>query len=105
MTIKGKIDDPYDKYMVVSFQNSTLVLSIGTEKVTEVKDSGLADNERTLHVGIFEDNSYVQITPKSVIHIKGDAGNRKRAKWDTSHGKIVKACSNSRQVAIAIEGG
>jgi|LauGreDrversion4_2_1035121.scaffolds.fasta_scaffold33373_3 splicing factor 3B subunit 3 len=96
MTIKGKIDDAFDKYMVVSFQNATLVLSIGTEKVTEVKDSGLADNERTLHVGVLEDNSYVQVTPKSIIHIKGDAGNRKRAKWETSHGKIIKACSNSK---------
>ena len=72
------------------------MLSIGAEKVTEVKDSGLVDNERTLHVGILEDNSYVQVTPKSVIHIKGDVGNRKRAKWETSHGKIIKACSNSR---------
>jgi len=45
--------------MVVSFASATLVLSIGTEKVTEVKDSGLADNEQTLHVGILEDNSYI----------------------------------------------
>ena len=59
MTIKGKIDDTFDKYMLVSFQNTSLVLSIGTEKVTEVKDSGFADNERTLHIGILEDNSYV----------------------------------------------
>jgi splicing factor 3B subunit 3 len=105
MTIKGRTDDPYDKYMVVSFQDSTLVLSIGTEKVTQVMDSGLADGERTLHVGIMEDNSYVQVTPKSIIHIKGDASNRKRAKWDSGQGKILKCCSNSRQVAISIEGG
>ena len=59
MTIKGRADDQYDKYMIVSFQSATLVLSIGTEKVTEVKDSGLAGDERTLHVGILEDNSYV----------------------------------------------
>ncbi len=80
-------------------------MSIGTEKVTEVKDSGLADNERTLHVGILEDNSYVQVTPKSIIHIKGDAGNRKKAKWESGQGKILRACSNTRQVAITIEGG
>jgi splicing factor 3B subunit 3 len=96
MTIKGKTDDAFDKYMIVSFQSATLVLSIGTEKVTEVKDSGLADNERTLHVGILEDNSYVQVTPKSIIHIKGDATNRKRAKWESGKGKILKACSNTR---------
>ena len=72
------------------------MLSIGTEKVTEVKDSGLADNERTLHVGLLEDNSYVQVTPKSIIHIKGDFAARKRAKWESGQGKIVHACSNSR---------
>lgn len=59
MTIKGKLSDPFDKYMIVSFQSETLVLSIGTEKVTQVKDSGLAENERTLHVGVLEDSSYV----------------------------------------------
>lgn len=73
MTMKGRIEDIYDKYMIVSFANATIVLSIGSEKVTEAKDSGLTDNERTLHVGILEDNSYVQVTPKSIIHIKGDA--------------------------------
>ncbi len=72
------------------------MLSIGTEKVSEVKDSGLVDNERTLHVGIFEDNSYVQVTPKSIIHIKGDVSSRKKAKWDSGQGKILRACSNSR---------
>ena len=93
--------------MVVSFQAATLVLSIGTEKVTEVKDSGLVDNERTLHVGVLEDNSYIQVTPKSIIHVKGgeQGGNRKKAKWDSGQGKILKACSNARQVAISIEGG
>ena len=45
--------------MIVSFQQQTLVLSIGQEKVSEVKDSGFVDNERTLHVGILEDNSYI----------------------------------------------
>jgi hypothetical protein len=43
----------------------------------------MVDNERTLHVGILEDNSYVQVTPRSIIHIKGDPTNRKRAKWDS----------------------
>ncbi|CDW71789.1 splicing factor 3b subunit 3 [Stylonychia lemnae] len=105
MTVKGKIDDIYDKYMIVSFQQQTLVLSIGQEKVTEVKDSGLTDEESTLHVGILQDNSYVQITPKSIIHIKGDPSNRKRAKWDSEKGKIIKACSNQRQVVISIQGG
>lgn len=59
MTLKGKIEDPHDKYMIVSFPQQTLVLSIGDEKVTEVVNSGFYSNERTLHSGILEDNSYV----------------------------------------------
>jgi len=40
MTLKGDIDDKHDKYMVVSFPDSTLVLSIGGEKVSQVTNSG-----------------------------------------------------------------
>lgn len=96
MTMKGKNDDPFDKYMIVSFQSATLVLSIGTERVFEVKDSGLVDNERTLHASLLEDNSFIQVTPKSIIHIKGDPSNRRKAKWESGQGKILRVCSNSR---------
>jgi splicing factor 3B subunit 3 len=58
-TLKGKISDVFDKYMIVSFQNSTLVLTIGEDKVAEDKFSGFYNNERTIHAGILEDNSYV----------------------------------------------
>ena len=40
VTVKGKFTDPYDKYMIVSFFNHTLVLSIGEDKVAEEKYSG-----------------------------------------------------------------
>ena len=58
-TLKEKREDLYDKYMVVSFQQQTLVLSIGGEKVQEVHNSGLYGNEKTIHVGLLEDNSMV----------------------------------------------
>lgn len=59
ITVKSKIYDLYDKYMIVSFPQSTLILSIGEDKVAEEKYSGFYTNERTLHAGILEDNSYV----------------------------------------------
>ena len=40
-TVRGRHDEPYDRYIVVSFTNATLVLSIG-ETVEEVTDSGRA---------------------------------------------------------------
>jgi len=59
ITVKGKITDVFDKFMIVSYHDETIVLTIGEQTVSQVKDSGLVDNERTLHVGILEDNSYV----------------------------------------------
>ena len=76
LTIKEWIEDQFDKYMVVSFQSARLVLSIGWEKVTDDKDSGLVDNERMLNIGIPEDNLYMQVTQKSIIHTKSEMSNR-----------------------------
>ncbi|GJT26040.1 spliceosome-associated protein 130 A [Tanacetum coccineum] len=39
-TVKKNINDEFDAYIVVSFANATLVLSIGGETVEEVSDSG-----------------------------------------------------------------
>jgi len=65
----------------------------------------LVDNERTLHVGLLEDNSVIQVTQKSIFHIKGD-NLKKKAKWDAGlQSKIVRACSNNRQLAVSLEGG
>jgi len=103
-TLKETTHDPFDKLMVVSFTQQTLVLSISADKVSEVHNSGLYGNERTLLAAIMEDNSMIQVTEEGIIHIRsGDA--KKRTKWESGKGKILKACSNMRQVAISIEGG
>ena len=46
-TVKKKADDDYDSYIIVSFVNATLVLSIG-ETVEEVTDSGFLGTTPTL---------------------------------------------------------
>lgn len=61
-TLKAKVNDHYDKYLAVSFASHTLVLLIGDDKLTEVHNSGLYGNERTVHAGVMEDNSIVQVT-------------------------------------------
>jgi splicing factor 3B subunit 3 len=45
------------------------------------------------------------VTPKSIIHVKGDQTSRKKAKWEAGQSKILRACSNTRQLAISLEGG
>ena len=58
-TVKKRRDDEHDAYIVVSFVNATLVLSIG-ETVEEVTDSGLKPDTPTLHTSLLGDDAIVQ---------------------------------------------
>ena len=48
---------------------------------------------------------FIQVTKSSLVQIKGRGENRRRTKWESEKGRILMACSNSRQVVIYIEGG
>ncbi len=97
-TIKENITDEYDKYVIISFTNASLVLKIG-EKFSEVTDSGFDLKMPSLHVGLLEDNSFIQVYPKGIIQIKAD---KKKNKYE-SDSKILCACSNSRQIVLALQ--
>lgn len=97
-TLKGDIIDTYDKYVIVSFQNATLVLSI-EEKVREVHTTGFDLKKPSLHVNILADNTFIQVLPNGIIHIKAD---KKRAFYQTSS-KIFAVTSNHRQIATALQ--
>ena len=105
MTLKGSLEDDLHKYMVVSFPESTIVLEIKQDKVQQVTNAGFYTNESTLHTNLLSGDVFIQVTPKSLIQIKGEGEKRKRNQWESDQGKIVMACSNERQVAIYIEGG
>ena len=59
------MNDEYDGYIVVSFSNATLVLSIG-ETVEEVNDSGFLGTVPTIRVQLLQDNSLIQARPGSL---------------------------------------
>jgi len=59
-TVKRRSDDPYDAYIVVSFVNATVVLSIG-ESVEEVTDSGFLLTTPTLAVTQLGEDSLLQV--------------------------------------------
>ena len=99
-TVKGKIADEFDKYIILSFPNGTFVLSIG-ENVKEVHDSGLDTQKSTLYVGVLEDDSIIQVFSNGIRHIRSD---KKINQWLTE-GKITKAVSNPHQVVISLVGG
>ena len=101
-TVKKSIDDEFDRYIVVSFSNATLVLSIG-DNVEEVTDSGFLTTAPTLQVVLLADNALIQVHPGGIRHIRPDS---RTSEWKSPGGRIVQlASANSRQVAISLSGG
>ncbi|KAK6185339.1 hypothetical protein SNE40_007593 [Patella caerulea] len=101
-TVKRRIDEDYDAYIIVSFVNATLVLSIG-ETVEEVTDSGFLGTTPTISCSQLGDDALVQIYPEGIRHIRSD---KRVNEWKTPGKKaIVKCAVNQRQVVIALTGG
>jgi len=101
-TVKVNADDDYDTYIIVSFINATLVLSIG-ETVEEITDSGFLGTTPTLATGLMGDDALVQIYPDGIRHIRSD---RRVNEWRCPERRqIVKCSCNRQQVVIALTGG
>eukprot|EP01133_Synstelium_polycarpum_P001533 gene1533-1790_t len=101
-TVPHSSSDPIDKYIIVSFIGSTLVLSVG-ETVEEVTDSGVLATTTTLLVRPLSGESIVQVHPHGIRHIKAD---RRVNEWRAPGRKtIMLATANSTQVVVALSGG
>ncbi|KAI5084296.1 hypothetical protein GOP47_0000465 [Adiantum capillus-veneris] len=101
-TVKKSVNDEFDAYIVVSFTNATLVLSIG-ETVEEVNDSGFLDTTPSLAVSLLGEDSLMQVHPNGIRHIRADG---RINEWKTPGKKtIVKVGYNRMQVVIALSGG
>ena len=75
--VRRSVHDEYDGYIIVSFANATLVLSIG-DTVEEVNDSGFLGTVPTLRAQLLEDSSLVQVSrappPPPFAPISTEAG-------------------------------
>ncbi|MCJ1340592.1 pre-mRNA-splicing factor rse1, partial [Bachmanniomyces sp. S44760] len=101
-TTKITRGDEYDAYIVLSFSNATLVLSIG-ETVEEVHDTGFLSTASTLAVQQLGEDALIQVHPKGIRHIRVD---RRVNEWPApQHRSIVAATTNERQVAVALSSG
>ncbi|EFA76732.1 CPSF domain-containing protein [Heterostelium album PN500] len=101
-TIPRSQEDSIDKYIVVSFIGSTLVLSVG-ETVEEVVDSGILATTTSILVRPIGADSIIQVFPHGIRHIKGD---RRINEWRAPGRKTISlATSNATQVVIALGGG
>ncbi|KAF9073666.1 CPSF A subunit region-domain-containing protein [Rhodocollybia butyracea] len=98
-TTKKKEDDPYDSYIILSFVNGTLVLSIG-ETIEEVQDTGFLSSARTLAVQQIGSDALLQVHPEGIRHV---LSNGHVTEWKAPPGKsIVNATTNKRQVVVAL---
>ena len=70
ITVKQNKEDEHHKYMIVSSDESSLILGINEGKISSVNDSGFIKTEPTIHVAVLEDRSYVQITETVIIHVR-----------------------------------
>ena len=91
--------DEFDSYIVLSFPNGTLVLSIG-QTIEEVNDTGFISNHPTLAVQQLGSSGLLQVYPHGLRHIR--AADRVD-EWSAPPGQaIVAATTNKRQVVIAL---
>jgi len=101
-TTKLTKSDEYDAYIILSFLNGTLVLSIG-ETVEEVTDTGFLSSSPTLAVQLLGEDALVQVHPRGIRHIRPGG---KVNEWPApQHRTIVAATTNERQVAVALSSG
>lgn len=103
-TVKKHVDDEFDSYIVVSFVNATMVLSIGAtvEEVPEAENQFQTDMQ-TLNVCQIGVDGLLQVLPTGVRHIRSD---RRQHEWRApAQKKIVHAAANPHQVVVALTGG
>lgn len=98
-TTKLRASDEYDTYIVLSFVNGTLVLTIG-ETIEECQETGFLSAEPTLAVQQLGEDALLQVYPHGIRHILSD---QRVNEWKVPDGKtIVQAATNSRQVVVAL---
>lgn len=91
--------DEFDSYIILSFVNGTLVLSIG-ETIEEVQDTGFLSSAPTLAVQQIGTDALLQVHPQGIRHVLAD---RRVNEWKVPQGKsIVSATTNKRQVVVAL---
>ena len=98
--------DTYDSYIVLSFVNGTLVLSIG-ETIEEVADSGFCTHVPTLSVQQLGSDAILQVHPNGIRHIlaHGQVNEWAAPISDGVQTTIVASTTNARQAVIALSTG
>ncbi|KAF8134537.1 CPSF A subunit region-domain-containing protein [Boletus edulis] len=101
-TTKQREEDEFDSYIILSFVNGTLVLSIG-ETIEEVQDTGFLSSAPTLAVQQIGADALLQVHPHGIRHVLADGRvNEWRVPGPSGRATIVAATTNKRQVVVAL---
>ena len=102
---KGQLE--YDQYIVVSFDSSTMILSVTGDAVRQIAETdplsrSFAAEVATLNIGRMADDTIVQIHSGGIRHIRSELSNQEMP--CPSDRKVVHSAINDRQVALALNG-
>jgi splicing factor 3B subunit 3 len=101
-SVKRHVEQHFDSFIIVSFVNATIVLSIG-ETVEEVTDSGFLATAPTLSASRIGDDSLLQVYPEGIRHIRAD---KRVNEWKCpGRSVILHATVNETQVVITLSSG
>ena len=101
-TVKKRVTDTSDSYIVVSFANATLVLSVG-ETVEEVSDSGFIGTAASMHVGLMGDDNLIQVHAEGIRYVQ--PGKPVVDLRPPGRRTVLKVAANSKQIVLALSGG
>lgn len=96
--IKNYENKGFTKYIVISFRDQTVVLSV-SEQIQQIPDSQLQTQQQTIFACTLEQNQILQVLTNSIRLIHQN----KVQTWQ-SDDRIVRAVANKKQVAVVIAG-
>lgn len=109
-SVRTDRDDPYHRYIVISYTNATLVLSVG-DTVEEVSDSGFLSSVPTLACSLLGRNVVAQVYPQGIRLITTVIADNNVdtqaliSQWSPPGNKtVICSASNSSQIVIAMTG-
>ena len=99
--LKKNYEDDYDSFVVFSFVNKTLVYEIDhiDKTLKELKNNFFETKLPSLHVSIVKDNSYLQVLPNGILHIKTE----KKTTFLKSSSTINCASATTNQLVVGLE--
>ena len=99
--IKKNYHDDFDSLVIFSFVNKTLVYEIeqNGKALKELKNNFFETKLPSLHISIVKDNSFLQVLPNGILHIKTE----KKTTFLKSSSLINCASGTNNQLVLGLE--